>query len=50
MREASEFLTKLETEIAHLKDQLEKLRTAKPIDQMTVPGRDHSVATSRLWT
>lgn len=36
MREASDFLVKLEAEIAQLKEHLEKLRAAKPIDQMTV--------------
>lgn len=36
MREAADFLSKLEEGIASLKTQLEKLRNAKPIDQMTV--------------
>lgn len=36
MKEASDFLTKLEAEISQLKGHLEKLRAAKPIDQMTV--------------
>lgn len=39
MKEASDFLQKLEDDIAKLKVQLEKLRTAKPVDEMTVPCR-----------
>jgi hypothetical protein len=35
MKEASEFLEKLELEIAKIKTQLSKLKEAKPIDEMT---------------
>ena len=36
MAEASQFLEKLEDDIAKLKVQLDKLRAAKPVDEMTV--------------
>jgi len=36
MREATDFLSKLEEGIGKLKAQLDKLRSTKPIDQMTV--------------
>lgn len=41
MREAGEFLQKLESDIAKLKIQLEKLRSAKPVDEMTVLASIH---------
>lgn len=36
MKEASDFLTTLEREIMSLKGQLQKLREAKSVDEMTV--------------
>jgi hypothetical protein len=39
MQEASNFLSKLEGEVIKLKGQLEKLRNAKPVDEMTVKHR-----------
>lgn len=36
MKEASDFLTMLEREIMLLKGQLQKLREAKSVDEMTV--------------
>lgn len=36
MQEASDFLQKLENDIVKLRAQLDKLRKAKPVDEMTV--------------